>query len=99
MDTITARRLFALTATTALSLPVPCQAATTGPMPWDQTLAALQDLLIGSVAPAAIVLAFVSAGILYMLGGHDRQAGRLVGSGIGGCIALAVVKLLNYVLL
>jgi hypothetical protein len=36
--------------------------------------------------------------ILYALGGHDEQAGRLFGCGLGGCIALAVVHLLNYVL-
>jgi hypothetical protein len=43
-------------------------------------------------------LAFTSGVILYALGGHDKQAGRLVGSGIGGCIGLAVVYLLSYVL-
>jgi hypothetical protein len=88
---------FQFTAVVTFLFPAPCWAAT-GQMPWDQTLLALQDLLIGSVAPAAIVLIFVSAGILYTLGGHDRQAGRLVGSGIGGGIALVVVHLLNYVL-
>lgn len=76
--------------------PTPCRAATAA-LPWDQTVLALQDFLIGSVAPAAIVLAFVSAGILYTLGGHDKQAKRLVGSGIGGCVALTLVHLLNYV--
>lgn len=75
--------------------PTPCLAAT-GVLPWDQTLIALQDMLISTVAPAAIALAFSGALILYALGGHDKQAGRLVGSGIGGCIALAVVHLLNY---
>ena len=97
MNTINARKLLAtLAAATALSLPAPCQAATNG-LPWDQTLLALQDVLISIVAPAAIPLPFSAAVILYALGGHDRQAGRLVGSGIGGCIALAIVYLLNYV--
>lgn len=97
MNTITARKLLATLATaTALSLPAPCQAATNG-LPWDQPLLALQDLLINIVAPAAIPLAFSGAVILYALGGHDKQAGRLAGSAIGGCIALAVVHLLNYV--
>jgi len=58
----------------------------------------LQNFLIASMAPVIIVLAFASAGILYALGGHDEQARRLLGSGIGGCIALVVVHLLNYVL-
>jgi len=78
-------------------LPTPCRAAT-GALPWDQTLLALQDMLINIVAPAAIALAFSSAVVLYALGGYDKQAGRLVESGTGGCVALAVVYLLNYVL-
>lgn len=84
-------------AATAVFGPVPCQAATAA-LPWDQTLIALQDMLISTVAPAAIAFALISAVILYALGGHDKQAGRLAGSGIGGCIALALVYLLNYVL-
>jgi hypothetical protein len=57
----------------------------------------MQDMLISTVAPAAIGLAFTGAAILYALGGHDKQAGRLFGAGIGGCFALAAVYLLNYV--
>jgi hypothetical protein len=98
MNTTAARKLFvALATAAALSLPAPCQAATAA-LPWDQTLIALQDALIGVVAPAAIGLAFGGAVILYTLGGHDKDAGRLVRSGIGGCIALVVVHVLNYVL-
>ena len=98
MNTSTARNPFLILGTvTALPFPVPCQAAT-AILPWDQTLLVLQDALITYVAPPAIALAFTSAVILYALGGHDKQAGRLVGSGIGGFIALAVVYLLNYVL-
>lgn len=76
---------------------VPCWAANAA-LPWDQTLIALQDALITSIAPAAIGLAFSGATVLYVLGGRDQQAGRLFGSALGCCIALAVVKLLNYVL-
>jgi hypothetical protein len=83
-------------AVTSLS-PAPCQAATAA-LPWDLTLLALQDLLISYVASAAIGLALSGAIVLYMLGGRDEQAGRLFGSALGGCIALTVVKLLNYVL-
>jgi len=98
MNTNTTRRLFATVAiATVLSLPTPGWAATAA-LPWDYTLIALQDMLISIVAPAAIALAFSSAVVLYALGGHDKQAGRLTGSGIGGCIALAIVYLLNYVL-
>jgi hypothetical protein len=77
--------------------PVPCWAATTA-LPWDQTLIALQDTLITYIAPAAIGLALSGAIVLHVLGGRDQQAGRLFGSALGDCIALAVVKLLNYVL-
>jgi len=76
----------------------PCWAApTAGGLPWDRTLIVLQNFLIDSMAPAIIVLAFALAGILYALGGYDKQARRLAGSGIGGCVALLVVRLLNYV--
>src|SRR5579863_13589 len=86
-------------ATIALLLSAsPCLAApTAGELPWDQTLIAFQDMLISTVTPAAIALAFTSAVVLYALGGHDEQARRLLGSSIGGGIALAIVHLLNYV--
>jgi len=95
----TASRLVTAGVTTALLLPgSSCFAApTAGESPWDQTLIAFQNMLISQVAPAAIALAFSGAVILYALG-NNKQAGRLAGSGIGGCIALVVVHLLNYVL-
>src|SRR5712691_5148259 len=77
--------------------PLAMQAATAA-LPWDRTLTATQDMLIGTVAPAAIGLAFSGAGILYTLGGYDVEAGRLFGSGVGGCVAPVIVHLLNYVL-
>lgn len=86
---------FPFCAVISVLFPAPCWAAT-GQMPWDQTLIALQDILVGSVAPAVIVLAFVGAGVLSALGGHTKQALCLVGSGIGGCIALGLVQLLLY---
>ncbi len=87
-------------ATTALLLSAsPCWAApTANELPWDQTLIVLQNFLVESMAPAIIALAFASAGILNALGGHDEQARRLLGSGVGGRVALGVVHLLNYVL-
>jgi hypothetical protein len=98
MNTTTGRRLFVTVAiATALYLPVPCWAAT-ATLPWDYTLIALQDMLITYIAPAAIGLAISGALALYALGGRDEQAGRLFGSALGGCIALALVYLLNYVL-
>jgi hypothetical protein len=87
----------ALAASLLFLQPMRCNAAVAS-LPWDHTLVALQDMLVAIVAPAAIGLAFTGAAILYALGGHDEQAGRLFGAGIGGCLALAVVYLLNYVL-
>ena len=69
--------------------------ATTGALPWDQTLVILQDILVGPVAHAAIALAFIGAGLLYAVGGYDKQAGRLAASGIGGCLALSAIRLLK----
>jgi len=77
--------------------PATCHAAVAR-MPWDPMLLALQDMLVNTVAPAAIGFAFAGSVVLYALGGYDKQAGRLFGSGLGGCIVLAVVHLLNYVL-
>ena len=71
--------------------------ATTGALPWDQTLITLQDILIGPVAHAVIALAFIGSGFLYAVGGYDKQAGRLAASGIGGCLALSALRLLNSV--
>ena len=86
-------------ATALLLRASPCLAAQpAAQLPWDQTLLAFQDMLISIVAPAAIALAFTGAVVLYALRGHDKQAGLLAGSGVGGCITLAVVHLLNYVL-
>jgi len=95
----TAIRLVTASVTTAVLLSAgPCWAApAAGELPWDRTLIALQNFMIDSMAPAIIVLAFALAGILYALGGYDEQARRLAGSGIGGCVALLVVHLLNYV--
>src|SRR5690349_12421764 len=98
MNTYTARRLcVALLAAAAMSLSAPCQAAT-GEMPWDRTLIAMQDTLVGMVAPAAIALAFSAAVVLFALGVGDKLAGRLIGCALGGCSALLIVHLLNYVL-
>jgi len=75
----------------------PCFAATSaGALPWDQTLTALQDIIAGPVAHAAIVLNFACSAILYALG--SRQfAGRLLAGGFASCAALIAVRFLSYV--
>jgi type IV secretory pathway VirB2 component (pilin) len=74
----------------------PCFAATSaGALPWDQTLTALQDILLGPLAHAAIVLNFACSAILCALG--SRQfAGRLLAGGFASCAALIAVRFLSY---
>lgn len=64
-------------------------------LPWDQTLGVLQDLLVGPVGHAAIMLNFVLSAILYAVGSHQR-AGRLLAGGIAAWAALIAVHLLTY---
>ncbi len=97
MNTRAIRRIFTTVATaTAFSVPTSSWASTAA-LPWDYTLIALQDMLTSYIAPAAIGIALSGSIVLYALGGRDEQAGRLFGSALGGCIALAVVYFLNYV--
>ena len=99
MKAAPAKKLSSMVGTAALvSVPASCQAAT-AMLPWDYTLFALQDMLLHTIAPWAVGCAFAGSVVLYAIGAHDKQAGRLFGSGIGGCVALAVVHLLNYIAL
>ena len=63
--------------------------------PWDQTLGAIRDIMVGPVAHAAITLNFTFSAILYMIGSHQR-AGRLLAGGLATCAALIAVHLLTY---
>ena len=66
-----------------------------GALPWDQTLGALQDILVGPVAHTVIALNFTLSAILYAVG-SERQAGRLLAGGLAACAALIVVHLLTF---
>ena len=66
-----------------------------GALPWDQTLGAIQDILVGPVAHAVITLNFALSAILYAVGSHQR-AGRLLAGGLAACAALIAVDLLTY---
>ena len=66
-----------------------------GALPWDQTLGAIQDILVGPVAHAVITLNFTFSAILYAVGCHQR-AGRLMAGGLATSAALIVVYLLTY---
>jgi type IV secretory pathway VirB2 component (pilin) len=64
-------------------------------LPWDQTLGALQDILVGPVAHTVVALNFTLSAILYAVG-SERQAGRLLAGGLAACAALIVVHLLTF---
>ena len=64
-------------------------------LPWDQTLGALQDILVGPVAHTVVALNFTLSAILYAVG-SERQAGCLLAGGLAGCAALIVVHLLTF---
>jgi type IV secretory pathway VirB2 component (pilin) len=66
-----------------------------GALPWDQTLGALQDILVGPVAHAVITLNFAFSTMLYAVGSHQR-AGRLLAGGLAACAALIAVHLLTF---
>src|SRR5271166_2780994 len=59
-------------------------------LPWDQTLGAIQDILVGPVAHAVITLNFTLSAILYAIG-SERRAGRLLAGGLAAGAALIAV--------
>ncbi len=65
-------------------------------MPWDQTLDAIQDMLVGPVAHAAIALNFALSVILYAVGSHQRAA-RLLAGGLAAYAALIAIHLVTYI--
>ena len=64
-------------------------------LPWDQTLGVIQDLLIGPMAHAVIMLNFALSAILYAIGRYPR-GGRLLAGGLAAWAALITVHLLTY---
>ncbi len=66
-----------------------------GALPWDQTLGAIRDILVGPVAHAVITLNFAFSAILYAVGSH-RRAGRLLAGGLAAGAALIAVHLLTF---
>ncbi|MGA7872026.1 MAG: TrbC/VirB2 family protein [Candidatus Binatus sp.] len=66
-----------------------------GALPWDQTLGAIQDILVGPLAHAVITLNFAFSAILYAVGSHQR-AGRLLAGGLAAGAALIAVHLLTF---
>jgi len=84
-----AAALFALRAEPSWAAPY------AGVLPWDQTLGAIQDMLIGPVAHAAIALSLALSAILYAIGSYPR-AGRLLAGGVAAWAALIAVHVLTY---
>lgn len=66
-----------------------------GALPWDQTLCAIQDMLVGPVAHAAIALNFALSAILYAIGSQQR-AGRLLAGGLVAFAALMSVQFMTF---
>lgn len=66
-----------------------------GAVPWDHTLGAIQYILVGPVAHAAIALNLTLSAILYAVG-SGRQAGRLLVGGLAVCAAVIVAHLLTF---
>ncbi len=66
-----------------------------GAMPWDQTLGAIQDILVGPVAHAVIMLNFALSAILYAIGSYPR-AGRLLAGGLVAFAALIAVQFMTF---
>jgi len=66
-----------------------------GALPWDQTLGAIQEILVGPVAHAVITLNLAFSAILYAVGSHQR-AGRLLAGGLAAYTALTAVHLLTF---
>ena len=66
-----------------------------GPLPWDQTLVAIRDILVGPVAHAVVALNFTLSAILYAVGSY-RRAGRLLAGGLAAGATLIAVHLLTF---
>ncbi|MGC1400718.1 TrbC/VirB2 family protein [Candidatus Binatus sp.] len=64
-------------------------------LPWDQTLDALEDILVGPVAHTVITVNFVFSAILYVIGNHQR-ASRFLAGGLAAYAALIAVHLLTF---
>ena len=64
-------------------------------LPWDQSLDAIQDTLVGPMAHAAIALNFALSAILYAIGSHQR-AGRLLAGGLVAFAALMAVQFMTF---
>ena len=84
-----AAALFALRAEPSWAAPY------AGALPWDQTLGAIQDMLVGPVAHAAIALNFALSAILYAIGSYQR-AGRLLAGGLAAFAALMAVQFMTF---
>lgn len=91
------RFLIAATAVAAVALqPASSWAATAAEFPWDESLGALQQALIGPVAHTLIGVSFVGAVFVYAIAGDSEIARRLAKAGLGVSVALGVLRLMNY---
>lgn len=73
----------------------PARAATTGTMPWDSTLDAIEQDLQGPVAHGLILIAIVSTGLMWAFGEHGSSMRKVMGIAAGGAIALGATSMVT----
>jgi type IV secretory pathway VirB2 component (pilin) len=81
---------------TILLAPGRCWAADPPLLPWDCTLTAIQNFVVGPVAHAVIVISGIVALLVFALGGDSELARRFARAVVGTAVALIAVQLLNY---
>src|SRR5271156_6045593 len=66
-----------------------------GALPWDQTLGAIQDILVGPMAHAVITLNFAFSAILYVIG-SERRAKSMLAAGLAACAGAVFVPFFSF---
>ena len=89
---ITARMLVAYA--TALAIPA-AVASTTGTMPWDGPLSAIEADLSGPVAHLLILIAIVTTGAMWIFGDHGNSMRKVMGIAAGGSLALGAASFIS----
>lgn len=70
-------------------------AGTTGNMPWDSALTALETDISGPVAHALLLIAIIVTGLAWGFGEHGSSMRKVMGIAAGGAIALGASSLIT----
>ena len=70
-------------------------ASTTGTMPWDGPLDAIEQDLQGPVAHGLILVAIVATGLMWAFGEHGSSMRKVMGIAAGGAIALGATSMVT----